>query len=224
MYSTREDVLFYGRFSTSNLGNFGYGGEEAIIKAINAADAKIEEYCGVPEDFFENGGIAIEDEYHDGIEVGSYGPYPSFGLMGYKHRPKLRFKYVPVLNVKRVEEETSAGTWTTRTEGSASDYILDREKDGVRWIANVPSYDYYNVRVGYIAGYEKTPQTVVEVSGRLAATLVQQILDVENRRKISSGDLTEEPPDVRLDSPIFGDELKNMLANYRLKVPVEVQW
>lgn len=225
-YSSQRDVEFWGQFTSSNFGlrtTTGYTYASMIERAIEIADSRIDEHSDMPNSFFISGGIAIEDEYHDGVEIGHYGPYPSFGLLGYKKRPKLRFNYSPVISVKRVEEETSAGSWTTRTAGSASDYVLDREKDGIRFIANVPSYDYYNVRVSYIAGYDPTPTTVVNISGRLAAAIIRNILMSKKGATIP----VEEAYKLTLPSladTVFSSDMKKELEHYRRKVRVEVKW
>jgi len=129
----------------------------------------------------------------------------------------LKFKYTPVLSVTKLEEETGAGSWSTRTEGTGNDYIV--VDDGVRYVTNTPAWKYKNVRATYKTGYATTPYQVVEVSGRLAAALLQRIVDAKNRQKASTGPANVSvPPDASLTKPVFIDELKGLVVNYRRTV------
>lgn len=174
-YSNQADVEFYGQFSSSDFSNKGYSYQDGIQKAIADADRMIDEYCDVPEGFFIPGGIEIQQEHLNGTDVIYIGGIQRFYAWFAGATSHLKFAYKPVLSVTKLEEETSAGIWTTRTKGSNSDYIV--VDDGVRFVQNTPAWKFKNVRVTYKAGYKTIPWQIVQVSGRLAAALLKYIKD-----------------------------------------------
>jgi hypothetical protein len=223
VYSSSTEVEFYGQIDSSNtqgLGEAGPSYANNLTYAVVAADRMIESYCDVPSGFFDAGGVTITTEYHDGVEVGYYGLYPSFGV-SYKMRPKLRLNYTPVISVTTLEENTSGSTWTARTEGRSSDFIV--VPDGVRFIGHVPRYDYDNVRVTYVAGYAAIPGNVVECSGRLAAAILLKIIDAKKRSPVSIGSLSTSPADMpSLSAEVFTPPLKDLVKRYRRRTPVRI--
>jgi len=193
-----------------------------MMHAVESADALIDEYCYPPRadglyihGFFEPNGVEVASEYLNGVDVVwtfEHIRFPGWMRGGESH---LRFKYRPVLSVTSLEEETGAGVWTARTEGSGSDYIV--MDDGVRFIVNTPEYRYKNIRVTYKTGYRSTPRIVSEVSARLSATIIHQILDASNRSSASIGSATSSPPvNIRSDRPVLTEEFKNMLNPYKM--------
>lgn len=219
-YSSQDDVEFWGQLSEDKVGAYGFNYENSIQQAIMKADRAINDYCMQPYGFFEPGGVAIQREYHDGAEIGDYGLLVSFGL-SIKRRPFLRLKYEPVRSVAKFEEETSAGTWTSRTEGRDDDYLV--MSDGIRFIRHVPKYKYKNVRVTYVAGYHSTPGRVNECSARLAAALLHQILDSASRDTATTqGMSVSQNPQPRLSQGVFTPELKGLVRRYKRKVPVKL--
>jgi hypothetical protein len=209
-YSTKNDVLMYGQFANAAFGSVGWDEEATYQKAINDADHMIDDYCNVPEQFFTAGGTEIQQEHHNGTDVVYIGGIIKFFNWYYGATSHLKLKYKPVLSVTKLEEETSPGTWTERTEGSSGDYIV--VDDGVRFVQNTPAWKFKNVRATYKAGYTITPWQVQQVSAELAARILQDIEDRKNRDDSS-------PPGMTLTSPapkpVFSDELKNRLNNYR---------
>jgi len=211
-YSRKEDVLFYGRFSESTFGGYGFGDDSNIAKAIQAADNRIDEYCGVLEGFFSPGGVAIDSEYHDGMEIRLLAGNQIYYWWAGGGLNFLRLNYNPVLSVVTFAEETGQGTWTTRTEGSASDYIVS--EDGIYFIQNMPKWKRKNIRVTYKVGYKATPRVIQEISGELAAEIVHAILDKENRQRSSQSGTTSEPPKV--PEFLLSAEMKERLSRYML--------
>jgi len=210
-YSTKNDVNFYGHFTSGTFGSYGYDEEATYQKAINDADSNVDDYCNVPEGFFAAGGIEIQNEILNGTDVAlvsGYSKYYSWLRGGDNH---LKFKHKPVLSITKFEEETSVGAWTTRTEGT--DYtVVD---DGARFIQNTPDWKYANVRVTYKAGYVATPWQVQQVSARLAAAILQNIQQASNPRPaVTLGQSLGAPPTPTLTEPIFSDALKRLLQNY----------
>lgn len=212
-YSTRTDVEFWGQFTTADF-TIGYDYENSLQRAIDIADRKIDDYCSVPEMFFSSGGIEVQQEYLNGTDIAYIGGVRRFFSWYYGGTSHLKFKQYPVLSVTKLEEETSAGTWTTRTEGTGNDYIV--VDDGVRFIQNTPSYKYKNVRATYRAGYQTTPGQIAEVSGRLAAALLRRIKDSANPISvIIAGQSVSVAADASLTKPVFTQEMKNLLKNYK---------
>lgn len=222
-YSRIEDVEWYSRITDSYFSGRGFSDyNSSVNRAIASADALIDEYCYPPSDggtylhgFFEPGGIEVAAEHLNGVDVVwtfEHIRFPGWMRGGESH---LRFNYRPVLSVTSLEEETGAGVWTARTEGSGSDFIV--VADGVRFVESTPEYRYKNVRVTYKAGYRFTPRVVSEVSARLAATIIHQILDAANRSTAAMGNVTSTPPpNIRSDRPVLTDEFKRMLNPYRM--------
>jgi len=212
-YCTKEDVEFWGQFATGDFGTSGYDYDNSIAKAIETADRKIDEYCGVPEGFFSPGGVEIENEYLNGTDVAYLGGITKFFNWYYGGTSHLKFGYKPVLSVTKLEEETSADTWTTRSEGTGNDYIV--VDDGVRFVSNTPAWKYKNVRATYKAGYKTTPLQVQLVSARLAAALLQRIVDAKRRGTASVGGLTANSPEKSgLTDEVFTEEMRRDLKNF----------
>jgi len=212
-YSTRTDVEFWGQFTAGSF-TLGYDYENSLERAIQIADRRIDDYCNVPSGFFSSGGIEIQQEYLNGTDIAYIGGVLKFYSWYYGGTSHLKFKYPPVLTVTKLEEETSADTWTTRTEGTGNDYIV--VEDGVRFIKNTPNYKYKNVRVTYKAGYTSTPGQISEVSGQLAAAVLRRIKDSANptTATIGSQSITV-AADASLTKPVLTKDLKNLLRNYK---------
>jgi hypothetical protein len=175
----------------------------------------------VPRGFFEPGGIQIADEYHDGNEIAYYysvnklyewqWDYDAFML--------LPLKYTPVISVTTVEEETTPGTWTTRTAGSANDYIV--VSDGVHFVANFPDPGYKNLRVTYLAGYALTPRIIQDTSAKMAALALQKILDTRDRLSASAGGVTFTPvPKSNIDYSSLTPSMKTDISQFVIRSPV----
>jgi hypothetical protein len=212
-YSTKADVEFYGQFSSEDFEDKGYDYEAAIAKAIQDADHMIEQYCNVLEGFFEPGGLEIQQELLNGVDIAYIGGITNFFNSYYGATSHLKLKYSPVLSVTKLEEETSADTWTERTEGSGNDFIV--VSDGVRFMKNTPAWKYKNVRVTYKAGYSTTPSQIARISGMLAAALLRQILDSAATETIAIGGASVTRRKANLTDPLFSDDLKREVDTFR---------
>ena len=216
-YSTRTDVEFWGQFNSSDFGSIAYSYESSLQRAIDTADRYIDDYCNVPEGFFSAGGVEIQQEYLNGSDVKYIGGVVKFFSWYYGGTSHLKFKHHPVLSVTKLEEETSADTWTQRTEGTGNDYIV--VEDGVRFIRNTPGWKYKNVRVTYKVGYARTPSQISEVSGRLAAAVLRRIKTASNPVSVTiQGQSVSVAADASLGKPVLTDDLKKLLENYKRAV------
>jgi hypothetical protein len=190
-----------------------------VTNYIAYADDLIENYCRVPSGYFDAGGVTITNEYHDGREVGQVSLWAY--TIGTRSDPMLRLKYTPVISVTTLSEETSAGAWTSRTEGRDDDYLV--MENGVRFMANIPSYKYKNVRVTYVAGYAATPGSVAVCSARLAAALLHKVEDATRRQGVSLSALNAEKAiDPSLGANVFTPPLKELVKPYRRHTPARV--
>lgn len=216
-YCTKVEVETWSQTSTADLGSIGYDYVNTIQYLINVADRAIDDELLQPDGFFNAGGLEIEDEYHDGVEIGHYGLLVSFGL-SIKRRPFLRLKYSPVLSVTKLEKSDSSGTWSTLTEGRQNDYLV--MENGVRFLRSVPLYDYKNVRATYKTGYAITPGRISECSARLAAVMAQRIVDSKDRNIANIGPLAVRKPEefVGLAKSCFTEELKSLVRRYQRKI------
>ena len=214
-YSNQAEVETWGQFGSSNLGDKGYSYDNTVQALIKWADNAIDDYCMVPMGFFEAGGVAVQNEFLNGADIAYIGGIQKFFNWYYGGTSHLKFKYRPVLTVEKLEEETGAGVWTTRTEGTGNDFIV--VDDGVRYITNTPSYKYKNVRVTYKAGYTQTPGRVNECSARLAAAFGQRMVDARTRRNVavSGGVTVAQPPTPTLTKSVFTEDLKKLVQNYK---------
>ena len=195
-YSSRDTVEFYGIGEVADGGQYGSGETylNRLNRAIEAADGMIDDHCKKPRGFFNAGGVQVSLEYHNGNEVAN--TFTVGRTLGWSvdldaYVP-LYLNIVPVLSVVTVEEETSAGTWTTRTEGSANDYLV--REYGIHYVSNFPNPGQKNIRVTYLAGYELTPETVRQASAKLAVALLQEIRDNSDRRTVATGGVSSSTP------------------------------
>ncbi len=210
-YSNADDFGTWSSVTISDLGTTGYNYANTVAKLIEWADRAIDDYLDQPHGFFEPGGVAIQHEYHDGMEL----------LDTSKEEPLLILNYKPVLSVAKFEEETGTGTWTTRTEGTGNDYKV--AENGVRILSNIPDYDWKNVKVTYIAGYRQTPGRINECSARLAAAMAHRIIDSRSRAPSSMAGMTvSSPENSNVAKEVFDEELKLIVRGYKRVLPVKL--
>jgi len=221
LYSSVDEFKTWAQYTANDLGGVGLSENESITYLINSADRAIEDYTNQLAAYFEPGGVSIQQEYGDSVNIGDYGLLVSFGL-SIRRRPFWRFKYSPVLSVTELEKSGSGGAWTTLTEGHSSDYIV--MENGVRFLRNIPTLDYKNLRVTYMAGYPTTPGRVSECSGRLAAAMFQRIIDSADRNVGSLGAASGSTPVEfqGLAKPCFTLDLKELVRRYKRRVPVKL--
>jgi hypothetical protein len=220
-YCDKLEVETWAQITSADFGSIGYDYVNTLQYVINLADRAIDNYCMQPDGFFNGGGIEIQKELHDGVEFG----YVGFNvwLSSHDYRPFLRLKYVPVLSITKFEEETTAGSWTTRTEGRSSDYIVD--ESGIYIVSNLPDYDYRNIRVTYKTGYTSTPSPIKECSVRLAASMLHRIKDSTTRittTGLGSKSDTMGSEFQGLGKVTLSDEMKDELMQYRRKVAIKL--
>lgn len=212
---------FYGQFSSAanQLTEKGYDYVNTVQKAITAAESAIDNYLQAPSGFFTGGGVEVANEYHNGTEIGKASTHIRF--FGVRKSPFLRLNYTPILSVTALEEETSAGSWTSRTEGRGSDYLVTEK--GVYYLRNSPAYDVKNVRATYNAGYAQTPQPISECAARLAAALIHQVVDSAARKTVQTEKVTASFPEMRLlTQTVFSESLKDLVKRYRRHVPPKI--
>jgi len=213
-YSNKSDVEFWAQDTRTDIGTIGPDYNESLQRAIAIADGDIDDYCHVPHGFFSPGGIEIQQEYLNGTDVAYLGGITKVFNWYYGGTSHLKFTHSPVLSVTKLEEETAAGTWTLRTEGTGNDYIV--VDDGVRFVTNTPAWKYKNVRVTYKVGYKTTPSNVAYVSARLAAAILQRIVDAKHRHKASGfGMSVDVASETSLGANIFTEELQRKLRRYQ---------
>jgi len=218
-YSTSAAVLMWAQMQSGDFTVVDTDFTTTITNYIAYADDMIENYCKVPSGYFDAGGVTITNEYHDGVELG-YGSTWQH-LFGQRGDPFLRLKYTPVISVTTLSEETSAGTWTARTEGRNDDFLV--MENGVRYVANIPTYDYKNIRCTYVAGYSATPGSVAVCSARLAAALLQKVKDATRRQPARLAALSAEMAvDPTLSHQVFSPPLKALVDPYRRRSPARL--
>lgn len=216
MYSSIPEFKTWAQYHDGDLGSYGLSENESITYLINNADKAIDDYTDQLLGYFEAGGVSVQEEYGDSVNVGGYG---GFGF-GVRRRPFWRFKYSPILSITKLEKNPSGSSWTTLTEGRSADYLA--MSNGVRFIRNLPNLDYKNLRATYMVGYPTTPGRVSECSARLSAAMFHRIKDSETRRTINLADMTKTIPTefVGLAKPCFTKEMKELVRRFRRHVPI----
>jgi len=231
-YCVQAQVETWSQKSDGDIGSdsHAYSYVDTITYLISVADRAIDDECGVPEEFFEAGGVAVADEMHNGVELGYASswvenPYYMTGV-----QPLLRLNYKPILAVATVESQTSAGAWTVLVVDV--DYAVDPL--GIRFIKNFPRYAYANIKVNYTAGYAATPAKVSAVSAQLAASIIQRVLKSESASAGTSSSASLGPASrsssfsaggldgATIADACFSDRLKADLARFRNVTPPRV--
>ena len=208
-YCTATEVETWAQPSTDLTGITGYDYAATIAYVIQIASRAIDEYLEAPEGYYADAGYAVANELHNSIH---------FGVLGWNlNKPLMRTNYNPVISVTPFETCDSSGSWTTRTVGQANDYLV--ETYGLRIIRNVPSFNYQDLRVTYVAGYATTPNAVRNVSARLAAALLQRIVDGMNRKGYGN-DVSGGADYTELTRTMFSEELKDQIKRYRIITPL----
>lgn len=201
-YCTRADVEFWGQFTSSSFIVTMENYNSSIQRLIDHACNEIDNFCRVPFGFFNAGGVAVDNEYHDGLRVPS------------GTKPLLRPNYLPVLSVTKLEYLES-GSWVTKTEGNSDDYIV--VEHGIHLVTLPDRTDYKNIRVSYECGYKKTPEIITTVSGRLAGAVGQQIIDANKRDAPTLPGVTLSTPQLNMLTKVsFTKELKELIQDYRI--------
>jgi len=216
VYSTQTEVETWSQIASTDLGSIGHTHADSIAYFTENADHSIDEYCNVPDGFFDAGGVTVTDEYHDGASLGYHG---YFIIYNKYLAPLLMLKYRPVISVTTLKEEVTAGSWTTRTEGQDDDYLVIEE--GVRFLRNLPKYKWKNIKVTYVAGYAATPPAVSDVSAQLSALIIHRVLDGKSRSSGSVGGLSASTPEqfMNLANAELTPRMKNRLKPYRSRLP-----
>jgi hypothetical protein len=196
-YTTKEKVKNFAHISYEDLGYAAESEYDAFVNdLIERAEAVIENFCDVPEDFFADGGCTITDEYHDLRESDDY----------------IALDYAPVLSVSSVSVNVAGyGAAKSWSAVSANDQYL-YPKQGLLYLYNLSySVEEQNVKVTYVAGYTTTPTDIQFVTEQLCANVLHDSL----QRKVSPVVRVNDWA-VRIIHPdVFTRELKAMLQRYR---------
>jgi hypothetical protein len=218
-YGTQADVEFFGQFTESSFGQTeppGLNYKSMIERALFFASSRIDAHCRQPKDYFIEGGIQIADEIHDGVQVGHYGVYATFGT---RRRPKLRLNYSPVLAIISLEHMDSSGTWTTKTSGRSQDYLNDEQ--GIIYFRSLPTYDRRNIRINYKVGYQETPILIHELASRIGAQMIRTIIDSEESGSYTVGNVSIKITATLADQ-VFSPEMRQDLGPYMRTIPLRL--
>jgi len=174
-YTTADDVKNYSQLSYSDL---GFSDDTAFTNFINTligiAEDIIDDYCDVPDGFFDDGGVKLT-EYYD--SDGS-------GELWLKHRP-----VISITSLQYNEKgPTETPSWVSLTEGPGDDthYLIYPEKGFIYIYSKIPPAGKRNIKVVYTAGYSATPEPVAHVCKELVANVLRGVL----KRKLAPQDLT----------------------------------
>jgi hypothetical protein len=164
-YITKDELKLESQLVKKDVGFASDGEFDGFLdNAIIHAQGAVEEYCGVPANFFSPNGYIVTDELCD---------YIPDGIVDLKFRP--------VLAVQKVEVDQaavgSASDWLTL---AANDYIAQLNAGIIHLINSFPARLINGVRVSYTAGYMVTPpavkNAVLESASNLAHTILQRKL------------------------------------------------
>ena len=163
VYCSTDDVKRYSQATYTDLG-FTSDSEFVTFLStlISRAQGMIDRYCGVPDGFFEPGGVTRTAELydHDGGEI-------------------LFLDYAPVISVSSLEQRTSGlgmtEVWEALTEGASNDFIIYKAQGKIYFIKAV-SAGYQKIKVTYVAGYASTPGDLADVCAQLAANILANMV------------------------------------------------
>lgn len=93
----------------------------------------------------------------------------------------IRLNKAPVVDISKIEYESSENVWTELTSGKYNDYIIYKDEGELRLYNNSVKAGYQNIRVTYTYGYTTTPRTVVAiVSKRVALRVIGAVINSQS--------------------------------------------
>ena len=170
---------------------------DALINTlIECAESVIENYCDVPDGFFEDAGVTVTDEYHDMRESDDY----------------LQLEYKPVISVSSASVNMAAYGSAPSWSAIDSNSIYLYTKTGNVYLYNLTfTVTEQNIKVTYVAGYSSTPGDISYICAQLCVNVLHETL----QRKVSPM-IRVDDWSVKLIQPgIFSKELKLMLKRYK---------
>lgn len=197
VYCTKTDVKAYSKIAYTDL---GYANDTAFDTFLDGlillAQSVIDDYCNLPNGFFDTGGLSFTNELHD------------------YHYPWIDLRYYPVLSTSKVEyNDQGFGITPNWITIAVPDYILNAHTGQLMLVNKIPAISPLSVRVSYTAGYNTTPDVVEHVCIQLCCNLLHEIL----QRKINPQVQAEEMTFKLLVPAAFNPESRAILDPYRRK-------
>lgn len=196
-YTTVDKVKELAQMKYTDL-NFDSQAEfDALVNTlIGSAEAIIENFCDVPDGFFEDGGATVTDEYHDLRE--------SDDFIQLNHKPVISITSAYVNDA----EYGAAPNWSAISTNSMYLYM----ETGQLYFYNLTySVIEQNIKVTYVAGYSSTPGDI----DYICAQICVNVLHVTLQRKVSPVIRVDDWSVRMVDPKVFSPELQNMLKRYR---------
>ena len=177
-YCTSDDVKAFSKVSYTDL---GYSTDSDFVTLINSliayAGALIDEYCRLPESFFNAGGYIITNELYD-----YKFPYTQLYVFPLYKLPPIALRYMPVISVDKVEYNTHGyGLEPNWIEIASPGYIFDPVACSITIVMRMPAMAQLSIRMSYTAGYSAVPDIIRYTCAQVCANMLQEFL----QRKIS---------------------------------------
>jgi len=184
---------------------------EYVDFIIEGASRYLDLYCNKTENFFQNAGVSITEYFN-----GRGGSPPGYWMLTgeriarwQKGARTFKLEKQPILSITTFQELIGS-TWTTRTEGDASDF---RHVNGVIYmLRNIPREGWENVKITYKGGFLLSPKAIQLATAMLVANYVQ----LKTRDRSVSVIQFRRPAALEFADPgVMTPEIKGILMQYK---------
>lgn len=210
-YCTTDDVKAFSIISYTDL---GYASDAAFVTFLNSliayAGAQIDEFCRLPEGFFNAGGYSVTAEMYD-----YKFPYTQLYVFPLYRLPPVSLRYQPVVSVSKVEYNTQGyGLSPNWVEIVLPGYIFDPIACTVTIVLKMPAMAQLSIRVTYIAGYAAVPDIVRYICAQLCSNILHEILQRKLSPQVTPGNVVMRIVTPAAFTPDLQDGLKHFVRRF----------
>jgi hypothetical protein len=210
-YCTSDDVKSFSQISYTDL---GFANDSAFVTFLTAlityAGSVIDEFCRVPEGFFNSGGYSVSAEMYD-----YKFPYTTLYVFPLYRLPPVSLRYQPVLSVSKVEYNTQGyGLSPNWVEIVLPGYIFDPIACTITIVLKMPAMAQLSIRVTYTAGYSTVPDVVKYTCAQLCANILHEILQRKLSPQVTPGNVVMKLVTPTAFTPDLQDGLKHFVRRF----------
>jgi len=196
-YTTLEKVKDLAQMKYKDLDFDTQAEFDALVNTlIDCSESVIDNYCDVPDGFFDDGGVTVTDEYHDLKESDDF----------------IQLEYKPVSSISSASVNGAAYGSAPSWGAIATNSIYLYKMTGQVYMHSLTfTVTEQNIKVTYLAGFAATPGDIDYICAQLCVNVLHETL----QRKVSPL-IRVDDWSVRLVQPsIFSKELQKMLRRYK---------
>lgn len=210
-YCTSDDVKAFSKITYTSI---GYANDADFLTFLNSliayAGSVLDEFCRLPEGFFNAGGYSVTAEMYD-----YKFPYMTLYVFPLYRLPPISLRYQPVISVSKVEYNTQGyGIAPSWVEIASPGYIFDPIACTITIVLKMPAMAQLSIRVTYTAGYITVPDVIRYTCSQLAANILQEILQRKLSPQVTPGNIAMKVVTPTAFTPDLQDGLKHFVRRF----------